>query len=231
MFRKLCGESTLKNVVLVTNMWEEDSQDISEAREKQLSGKFFKSALDKGAQMVRHHNTTKSAHDIVRKIMKNHPVVLRIQQELVDEGKTIINTAAGESINRELNEQIERHQVELKQLRTMMARALKEKDQEMKQRLEEVQRDLQEKIKKVARDSERMAANFAAEKGRMEAKMREIEQEVKQERERAEAEYDRKLATLTGRLRHTPNAPAADRASWKQEIKRLQDRITIPIYQ
>ena len=67
MFRKVCGESTLNNVVLVTNMWKEDAQDVDEAREKELSGRFFKPALDKSAQTVRHHNTTESAHNIIRK--------------------------------------------------------------------------------------------------------------------------------------------------------------------
>ena len=62
--------------------------------------------------------------------------------------------------------------------------------------------------------------------------MKEREQEMKQEleeRERAEAEYDQNLAVLIGRLQHAPNAPAAERAGWEQEIKKLQDRITIPI--
>ena len=49
------------------------------------------------------------------------------------------------------------------------------------------------------------------------------------EKEPAEAEYDRNLAILIGRLQHTPDASAADRAGWEQEIKKLQDRIKIPI--
>ena len=234
MFRKLCGESTLKNVVLVTNMWKDDAQDINEAREKELSSKFFKPALDKSAQMVRHHNTTESAHNIIRKIMENHPVPLQIQRELVDEGKSIIDTAAGESINQALKEQIRKHQVELKELREEMDQALREKDDETRRELEEVKRDLEEKVKKIKKDSEDMAATYAAEKERMEAKMKEMEQEVKQEemqeRERAEAEYNRRLATLTNKLQRKPYAPVADRAVWEQEIKKLQDRITIPIY-
>ena len=110
MFRELCGESALKNTVLVTNMWAVGSKDTNEACEKGLSGQFFKLALDKGAQMVRHHNTVQSAHDIIWEIMKNRPVVLQIQRELVDERKDIADTAAGDSIKRELEDQIGRHQ-------------------------------------------------------------------------------------------------------------------------
>jgi len=103
MFRKLCGDKTLKNVVLVTNMWGEVPRDVGESREDELSSTFFKPVLDKGAQMVRHHNTAQSAQDIIRVIMKNRPVVLQIQRELVDEHKDIVDTAAGEAVNRGLN--------------------------------------------------------------------------------------------------------------------------------
>ena len=231
MFRKICGESTLKNVVLVTNMWNVDPQDVSEARESELSSKFFKPALDRGSQMVRHYNTLESAHDIIRKIMDNQPAVLQIQRELVDEGKDIGDTAAGEMVDRELRELIKRHQVELEEVRGEMAQALKEKDEEMKQRLEETRRDLQEKVGKIEKGLETMTANYKAEKGRAEARMREMEEEAKQGREQAKVEYDQKLAALTDRLQRTPNAAAADRAGWEQEIRRPQDRVTISIYE
>jgi hypothetical protein len=35
--------------------------------------------------MVRRHNTEQSAHDVIRNIVDNHPVVLHIQRELVDD--------------------------------------------------------------------------------------------------------------------------------------------------
>ena len=230
LFRKLCGESTLKNVVLVTNMWKGDSQGVNESRESELSGNFFKSALDKGAQMARHHNTPQSAYGIIRKIMKNHPVPLQIQRELVDERKDIINTAAGESLNQEFKEQIERHEVRLKELRDEMMEALREKDEEMRRELEEAKEVLEKMVENIKKASEGMAANYATEKEKMEVRMKEMELEAKQEAEQSEAGYEQEVVALTDRLEHTPNASAADRASWAQEIERLLDRITIPIY-
>lgn len=79
MLRELCGDTTLKNVVLVTNMWDIVSREVSEAHEKELSSSSFKSALDKGARMVRHHNTAQSAHGAIRVILANHPVVGQFQ--------------------------------------------------------------------------------------------------------------------------------------------------------
>ena len=73
MFRELCGDKTLRNVIFVTNMWGEIPQDVGEARELELTTNFLKPVLDKGAQLVRHHNTIQSAHDIIRFILENKP--------------------------------------------------------------------------------------------------------------------------------------------------------------
>ena len=179
MFRSLCGESTLKNVILVTNMWKEVSQAINVARERELISRFFKPALDKGALMARHHNTVESAHNILRMIIKIQPVVLQIQRELVDERKDIIDTAAGDSINEELKEQIRRHQAELKELREEMRWALETKDGGMMYRLGEAHWDLEEKIENI----KKAGADHAAEKEkeRLEAEIGETGQEVNQE--------------------------------------------------
>ena len=157
--------------------------------------------------------------------------MLQIQRELVDERKDLSGTAAGEIINRELKELTRRHQVKLNELREEVKQATKEKDEEMRQKLEEAKRELQEKVEKTEKDLETMAANYAAEKEKAEAKIKEMEQEKEKEKERAEAEYGKKLAYLTSRLQRTPNGSATERAGWRQEIKKLQDRVTIPIYE
>ena len=178
MFRELCGDSTLENVILVTNMWGEVSSEVGEDRENQLSGRFFKPALDKGAQMVRHHNTAQSAHDIIRRVMENHPVVLKIQQELVDEQKDIVDTSAGEVVNQELNDQIKRHEAELKEVQEEMVRALKRKDEEARQELEEDRRKMQEEMDNIRKGSEEIASRYAAAKERMEVKVKEMERRM-----------------------------------------------------
>ena len=93
MFRKLCGESTLKNVIILTNMWGEVSREIGEAREQELATKdmFFKPALAKGASMKRHENTPASAYKILQTIVNNHPLSLQIQREPVDQKNDILS--------------------------------------------------------------------------------------------------------------------------------------------
>jgi len=85
MFRQLCGESILRNVVIVTNMWGEVDRQVGEAREAELKDTFFKSSLEKGAQIARNENTITSAQKIIRLILNNHPIPLQIRVEPLGE--------------------------------------------------------------------------------------------------------------------------------------------------
>ncbi|KIM41439.1 hypothetical protein M413DRAFT_148738 [Hebeloma cylindrosporum] len=123
MFRQLCGEKSLKNVVIVTNMWGEVSKEVGDARERELATKeiFFEPALAKGASMKRHSNTPASAYEILRTIVDNHPLALQIQRELVDQKKDISETSAGKELNKEWEKQLEKHQNEMKKIQEEMA--------------------------------------------------------------------------------------------------------------
>ena len=103
-----------------------------------------------------------------------------------------------------------------------MKQALKDKDEETRQELEEETRKLQEQMDMIKQDSAGMAYNYAAEKERMKAKMREMEQEAKRDRQRTEAEHSRQMAGLNWRLQE---ASRAERQRLEWEIRRLQDRL------
>ena len=228
MFRELCGDPTLKNVVLVTNMWGEISQDVGEDREEELATNFFKPVLDKGAQLARHHNTVQSAHDIIRRIIRNRPAALQIQRELVDEGKSITDTAAGEAINREINEYIRRHQAEMKALQEEMMQALKDKDEETRQELEEETRRLQGQIDRARTDSESMASRYEEERRRMEEAIRQVQEEARREMEQAEAAHKEQIGDLNRRMEASTNASAAERQAMQQRIDHLQHQLNNP---
>ena len=162
MFQKLCGESALQNVVIVTNMWGEVKGQVGEKREAELKGKdiFFKPVLEKGAQMARHKNTTPSAQDILRLILDNHPLPLRIQVELVDEDKEISMTSAGEELNRELNARIRKHKEEMRAIEEGMQQAMRDKDEEIRKELEEETKKMQYETKRIEDEVERMASDY-----------------------------------------------------------------------
>ena len=140
IFCKICGDAALKNVILVTNLWDGVSPDIGEARKDELCSNLFKSAIYKGSRMVPHHNTVESAHDVIRMIMTNPPIVLRIQRELVDERRGIIKTTAGEAIGRESDAQTRWYQTELERIQEDKRRL----EEEHKRQLADLTRRLQD---------------------------------------------------------------------------------------
>ena len=189
--REISGDTTLKNVVLVTNMW------------------------GKGAHTARHHDAIQSAHDVIRRILVKHHVALQIQRGPVDEPKYgIVNTVAGGAIDQEFDEQIRQHWTGLKGSREE-TQALSEKDEETKKEPHEERRKFREWAGKFRKGSEGVTANYTAEKERMEARLFEVEWEVRRERQRVDA----RLTTLDRRLQDTTNLSAADRARSEQEAK------------
>ena len=229
MVPEFCGGAALKNVVLASNMWSGVPPKVGQDRENELASGYFKPVLDLGAQMVRYHNTVQSAHDIIRRIVTNNPVVLQIQRELVDERKGIANTTAGGSISQKLNRRIVQHQTELKGVRQGMVQALKGNDGEMVRELEEEKRRLQERMKEIARDLEGMSSNYAVEKERMEVRLKYMGRGAGRERERPEAERKRQLDDRTRRPQDKANESVVDRARLNQGTE-TSHWVTIPIY-
>ena len=76
MLQELCGESTLRNVVIVTDGWHENTHEEYARREAGLMNNLhFRLAINKGVQYARHDDTTGSAQNIVRLILDNHPLL------------------------------------------------------------------------------------------------------------------------------------------------------------
>ena len=171
MFRELCGEKTLKNVVLMTNMWGRVTTQQGADREQQLRDEHFKAAIEKGAQMCRHNNTPESARVILRKILKNQPLVLQIQHELIDQRKDIGETGAGAELNRELQELVEKHRREMRELEENMRKAMEEKDEESREELEEEKRRMEETMEKLQKDSAEMQSKFDQARREMEERI------------------------------------------------------------
>ncbi|KAI6025176.1 hypothetical protein PISMIDRAFT_550392 [Pisolithus microcarpus 441] len=175
VFRKLCGESTFGHVLIVTNMWEKEKLEVGEAREQQLSAKYFKPALDGGARMMRHDGTRESALNILRRLLDNETTSLSIQREIVDEHKQLIHTAAGEELTSALREQAQSYNDELRSLRTEMETAMKAKDEETRREVQEELERKREELTRIKRDVESMTERFVSEKTRLETRIADME--------------------------------------------------------
>lgn len=178
IFRELCGESTLSNVLIVTNMWGHVDSKIGEERERELatSDKLFKPVLDKGARLLRHDNTEASAHAILRNLINNQTATLAIQHEIVNQRKDLAQTSAGSELTRLLKAQAQRYDDEITGLQGELELATRAKDEAHKELQEEVERKRQE-IERIQRDVGRMATDFLAERSRLESRIVEMEAE------------------------------------------------------
>ncbi|KAK5222752.1 hypothetical protein LTR72_005589 [Exophiala xenobiotica] len=103
MFRKLCGEEFMKNVVLGTTFWDVVGEDVGTSREAELleTEGFFKDMQDRGCEVVRISNDRDECLQLLARFSAKQPSVMRIQKELF-EGKSLTETAAASAISQEL---------------------------------------------------------------------------------------------------------------------------------
>ncbi len=164
MLQELCGEESLPNLVIVTTYWGQVTQEVAEGRERQLitDETLFKPLLEKGARMCRHTGTAQSAHEILSLVLEHgKPLPLKIQRELVDEQKDIMETGAGIALDKELALMTQQHKEEMARIREEMAEALEQKDLESRRELEEFERELEAKVQKIVSDRQMLSVEYS----------------------------------------------------------------------
>lgn len=120
MFKELCGEDCLDRVILVTNRWRTDPAEkiANETRELRIAtdprGFGSPGATEVQVRRLNNEYTREDGLGITEYFWNLPPVTLKVQKEVVDEGKPSLKTAAGISIGGNLMDEIE----ELKQLVT-----------------------------------------------------------------------------------------------------------------
>lgn len=110
VFRELCGEDPLSNVILVTTGWGDANKtgELDQALENEVQLRvdkdFWQPMIARGSKVEKFEDTRDSALDIIIKIAGRQPVLLQIQEELVDQNKDLVNTSAGFTVDKELKE-------------------------------------------------------------------------------------------------------------------------------
>ena len=190
MFGKLCGQGALRNVVMLTNRWNSIDEDEATRREDELKNDFWAMYLTAGCTVDRY----RTRDDLVRifdTFLHTPPTVLEIQDEMVEKGKLLSETAAGEAVNIELIKQEKAHKAELaaiaadynnqtekmkaqmdkqrlkaeQALRELVADKIMLMD-EQRRKEEAARAGMEEQFKKAALEREQMEANFAQEMNR-----------------------------------------------------------------
>lgn len=162
IFKKICGQLALKNVLLVTTRWNELDEAVGASREKQLREDFWAYMLGNGSTMTRFHGTKDSAMVIASELMSKQTIILELQRELVDEGKTLQETAAGGFVNENISVLKAQYEQELRDL-DELRKQLQESDRTMKRKIEQDWAHEQQMLQTVQEDQERLRRDVAAE--------------------------------------------------------------------
>lgn len=155
LFEKICGSQNFGAVSIVTTMWGllkgEDAHQHAMKRAESLKStpEFFGNLIQGGAIMVQHDNTFKRAVEIVEHLAKrNQSVLLDMQVEMVDEGRSLRETSAGQFLHGELSEVRAKYKRELQHLQEALEEARHEEDEDLVSTISEQQRECEEYIKK-----------------------------------------------------------------------------------
>ncbi|EJD50969.1 P-loop containing nucleoside triphosphate hydrolase protein [Auricularia subglabra TFB-10046 SS5] len=172
MFRSLCGDAALKNVVLCTTMWDLVSRSHAEQREAELKADFWKDMISSGSSAVRHDNTAASALAVVRPMLGRQGVAVQLQRELAS-GKQLQDTASGGQLNKELRQLQEMHRLEMAALKEEMELASGAK-------LRQIENELKEEsnlLKKAQQEQTRLLTERSTE-------IEKLKQELRQKKKR-----------------------------------------------
>ncbi|KAL4886535.1 P-loop containing nucleoside triphosphate hydrolase protein [Aspergillus karnatakaensis] len=127
LLEKMCGREALSRVFLVTTMWEWTqngrlSHQEATTREFKLAAtsEFWGRLCEHGSQVRRWPGDRQSAYSLIKELAAlndRRGLVTQIQRELVDEGKSLIDTAAGRELSKGYTRNEQKCVAELESLR------------------------------------------------------------------------------------------------------------------
>lgn len=211
MFRYLCGDDGFKNVVLVTTFWDALlDQAAGEEKEQQLRDRdeWWGHMMSKGAKMKRSKNTRESAKDILAELVDFSPVTLQIQEEMVDQGLEVDQTAAGEALNRDI----------LKKTQSLEADILKiQRDKDKAEKNHKVA--LRKILEKQESDKYALLREIESEKAALHADRWEERKNMEEKVEQVKARLEKKINLVTEESRRMKDDLEAEARESKERLK------------
>ncbi|KAH7338422.1 kinase-like domain-containing protein [Rhizoctonia solani] len=220
ILRGLCGQETLTNVLIVTNMWSDPPNAKELRNEKQLQDnpKFFQPAIAAGARMVRRpYKDSKSAHDIIRMLLDKPPVTMKFQRQIVDEGEGFYATDAALVLGEELAKMEKRHIEEIEAVKEELRLAREQNNTQAQLELREFLEQAVAESTRLSKEIRSLREGFEEERLRWESRVGAAEA-AQREAEAKQREMTSELEDL--RIR-------AERASGedRQRLERLIDEL------
>ncbi len=141
VFRSLCGDHALGNVMLVTTRWDRiGPHELGDAlrREQELMDKWWGPMQKMGSQVTQFRGSRGEAEAMILELVRDRPsIVLDIQRELVDGNKEVGETKAGRQLGQQIKAQIEDHEQLLARLDAEIAEAQRQTNPAAVARLKE----------------------------------------------------------------------------------------------
>jgi len=120
ILKRICGDASLRNVMLVTSMWSQIDEKTGSRRETELRKNYWPYMLDRGSSMNRFYGHRPSAIAVVSQLLTKVPVVLSMQLELLNNGNRLENTAVWAYLRERLEALKQKHQETIRKLETLI---------------------------------------------------------------------------------------------------------------
>lgn len=156
LFKALCGLDSLKNVVIVTTMWDMVTPEEGSQHEQELrsSEQMFKPLLCEGAIMIPHNRTSKSAAHVINHLLGKEPTTTLIVREIAQQNKTLGETSAGTELRNDLLASLKKYESEIESLKDELRAVPSDIETQewngmvagLSEQLEELKRDIPEQI-------------------------------------------------------------------------------------
>jgi hypothetical protein len=191
MFRKLCGDDFMGNVVLGTTFWDLVGEEAGEAREKELleTEGFFKEMQERGCHVVRIRDDSDACLKLLSRFAAKQPSVMCIQKELFD-GKTLEETAAASAISEELAELQRQNNEKLADTQQVLQRTVTKHELEKAYSLQLERRAHAENMDEFAKQQDEMRSQIVAEEAQGEERLAKLTQAVSRQSQGYQLQLD-----------------------------------------
>ncbi|ERF76640.1 hypothetical protein EPUS_04460 [Endocarpon pusillum Z07020] len=165
MFKSLCGDEALSKVVLATTFWGNVNSSTGMVREKEFEkSEYWGKMIQKGSKVLRQDDGRASARLIIEYLVKKRTpasagVALDIQIQMVDEGKSLDQTGAGQEMNAQILAMRKEYENKIATLRADLRVAIERKDKKWKAQIEDERRRTKTKLENAEKDRMKLQAD------------------------------------------------------------------------
>lgn len=163
LFKKLCGDDALQNVILATTMWDLVGEDVGAMREQELisTTEFWGYMASRGSKAYRHDNTHSSAMKLIGHfVLTESKMTLEIQEEMVHQHKDLDGTGAAATVDAQLEQERARFTAELHNLKAELEEAVRKKDHDTIDMLQEVREEYKSELAQIKTAHESLRASM-----------------------------------------------------------------------